>query len=308
MRNHFNKGKVFIKTNGRNIEDARFDFEFENGDKKTVLNELMEYQNEDGGFGKALEPDFRLPKSSPMATWAAGQILKEIDADADHPMVKSMIEYLLKTYKLKTGMWDSVLPETNDYPHAPWWHWTEGVQENWMYNPGVELAAFIVHWSAHNSQASITGWNSIEKAVNHLMIKNEMDRHEINNYLQFIKIIEPYKELFELRNQYTLESVTTKILDLAEECVDKDVSNWGTGYKALPLDFVEHPNHQLCERLGHLIDKNIDFYIQQINEDGVWDISWRWGSYPKYFEIARQQWMGILAVKRYKQFKAFGYL
>ncbi|WP_235832975.1 hypothetical protein [Gottfriedia acidiceleris] len=306
--NQFEKGKAFIKMNGRKLESARFDFEFENGDKESVLNELKKYQNEDGGFGKAIEPDFLLPNSSPMGTWVAGQILMEIDLDADHQMVKQMIEYLVQTNDRESGMWDSVLEDTNDYPHAPWWHWTEGVQENWMFNPGVELAAFLVHWSTVKSGSAEIGWHSIENAVKHLMQKNEMDRHEINNYQQFIKIIEPYKELLELRTQRSLESISTKILDLAEKCIAKDVSNWGTGYKPLPLDFIDHPSHPLSERFGHLIEKNLDFYVQQINKDGVWDISWSWGSYPKHFEIARQQWMGVLAANRYKQFKAFGYL
>lgn len=276
LTEHFNKGKDFIKTNVRKLENARFEYEFEYGNKETVLNYLKPFQNDDGGFGHGIEPDFWLPKSSPMATWVAGQILMEIEVEADNQMVNKMIEYLLKTNKIKTGMWDSVLPETNEYPHAPWWHWSEGVQENWMFNPGVELAAFLVHWSSEKSEAAEIGWKSIEKAAHYLMPKIEMDRHQINNYQQFIKIIEPFKEVLELRTQFSLESISAKILVLAEKCIDKDVSNWGTGYKALPLDFINHPSHPLCERLGHLIGKNLDFYIQQINEDGVWDISWSW--------------------------------
>jgi hypothetical protein len=304
----FEKAKVFIKSKARELERSRFEFVFENGSKENVIRQLKTYQNEDGGFGHGIEPDFWLPHSSPMATWAAGQILLEIDAAADDPMVEGMIDYLAKTNKMKTGMWDSVLPMTNEYPHAPWWHWTDGVQENWMFNPGVELAAFIVQWSSVGSDAMEIGWKSIEKAVHYLMLKNEMDRHEINNYQQLIKIIRPFEATFELRTQYSLNCVSEKIMNLAEKCIDKDVSTWAQGYKALPLDFIDDPSHPLCARLGHLVEINLDFYIEQMTNEGLWNISWSWGSYPENFEVAREYWKGILAVNRYKQLKAFGYL
>lgn len=43
-----------------------------------MLNALGFYQNEDGGFGNGLEADFLNPNSSPMATWAATETLREI--------------------------------------------------------------------------------------------------------------------------------------------------------------------------------------------------------------------------------------
>ncbi|QKE76192.1 hypothetical protein HPK19_25200 (plasmid) [Arthrobacter citreus] len=308
LKERFDKAKVFIKTKARKLEQSRFEFEFEGGNKENVLTYLKTFQNEDGGFGNGIEPDFWLPSSSPMATWAAGQILTEIGAEKDERIVKFMVDYLINTNNIETGMWDSVLPETNEFPHAPWWHWQDGVQENWMFNPGVELAAFLIHWSEDKSEAAEIGWNSIEKAVHYFMNKNEMDRHEIKNYQQLIKIIKPHESTFEHRTHYSLNNLSEKILDFAEKCVDKDVSTWIQGYKALPLDFIDEPGHPLCARFGHLVEKNLDFYIQQINEDGVWDISWSWGSYPEYFETARHYWKGILAVNRYKQLKAFAYL
>ncbi|MGE7690373.1 hypothetical protein ACQKMI_14355 [Lysinibacillus sp. NPDC097214] len=96
-----------------------------------------------------------------MATWKAGQILMDIGADKEELMVKSVISYLINTNHMETGMWDTVLPENNENPHAPWWHWHEGIQENWMFNPGVELAAFLVHWSTEKSESSEIGWSSI---------------------------------------------------------------------------------------------------------------------------------------------------
>jgi hypothetical protein len=307
-KSKFKKAKTFIASKGRELELARFEFSFENGSKENVMTQLKTYQNEDGGFGNGIEPDFWLQNSSPMATWAAGQILMEIGADANEPMVKSMISYLINTNDIETGMWASVLPKNNDYPHAPWWHWQEGVQANWMFNPSVELAAFLVHWSSEQSKAGEIGWISIRKAINHLMNKTEMDRHEINNFLQLIKIIKLNESTFNAKLQYSLNSVFEKIMVLAEQCVDKDISTWTKGYKALPLDFIDSPKHPLCERFDPLVEQNLNLYVEQMSDEGIWDISWSWGSYPEEFEVARRYWKGILAVNRYKQLKAFGYL
>ncbi|MCM3705200.1 MULTISPECIES: hypothetical protein [Cytobacillus] len=307
-KRQFESAKEFINSKARELERSRFEFLFENGSKENVLRHLITYQNEDGGFGHGIEPDFWLPHSSPMATWAAGQILMEIGADKNEPMIRSMISYLVNTIDIETGMWDSVLPENNEFPHAPWWHWHEGVQENWMFNPSVELAAFLVHWSTEQSNAAEIGWNTIAKAVNHIMNKSEMDKHEINNYQQLIKIIKPHESIFDNKIQYPLKSVSEQILMLAEKCVDKDISTWSEGYKPLPLDFIDNPYHPLCETFGSLIEENLNMYIKQMSDEGIWDISWSWGSYPEEFEIARRYWKGIIAVNRYKQLKAFGYV
>ncbi|NGP43966.1 hypothetical protein G4V62_03000 [Bacillaceae bacterium SIJ1] len=304
----FEKATVFMKSKARGLERSRFEYLFENASKESVIAQLKAYQNEDGGFGHGIEPDFWLPLSSPMATWAAGQILLEIDADANEPMVKSMVSYLVTTLNIETGMWASVLPENNDYPHAPWWHWQEGVQVNWMFNPSVELAAFLVHWSPEKSKGAEKGWTSIGKAIHRLMNQTDMDRHEINNYQQFLKIIKPYESTFSTKFKYTLDTVSEKIVALAERSIDKIISTWKNGYKALPLDFIDIPEHPLCDRLGLLVEQNLNLYVEEMSDEGIWDISWRWGSYPDEFEVARKNWQGILAINRYKQLRAFGYL
>lgn len=46
-----------------------------------VLAALAVYQNEDGGFGRALEPDCWNPDSSPVQTWTATEIINEIEPE-----------------------------------------------------------------------------------------------------------------------------------------------------------------------------------------------------------------------------------
>jgi hypothetical protein len=202
-------------------------------------------------------------------------------------------------------LWPSIHPANNEYPHAPWWHWEEGVQKNWMYNPSVELAALLIHWTNEESKASEIGWKVIGKAVNYLMKVDEMDRHQINNYQQFMKIVKEYEPTFNAKSSYTWEEVSNKIFTLVEDCIEKDVASWSTGYKPLPLDFIDSPEHPLAEKLSDLVEQNLQFYIDNLLEEGVWDISWEWASYPNEFAIARRNWMGILTVDRYKILRNF---
>ncbi|WP_231495806.1 hypothetical protein [Paucisalibacillus sp. EB02] len=304
----FNMTKDFLYQNCRELEIARFEFLFGNGSKENVMEKLKSFQNADGGFGHGIEPDFWLPKSSPMATWAGGQVLLEIKAKKDDLIVEQMLSFLVSTYNEETGKWASVIPAFNDYPHAPWWHWEEGAEESWSFNPSVELAAFLVHWSDPETRSAQIGWRSIEKAVTYLMNQTEMDKHEINNFQAFIKIIEPHKSTLKTETGYSYRGVLEKIADLAYKCINKDVSSWDSGYVPLPLDFIDNPESPLCDKLGSLVVENLKFYRMQMSEEGVWDISWGWGSHPEEFEKARIYWKGILAVERYKKLKAFGYV
>lgn len=86
------KAYKFIIHNARPLELARWRYHFENGPMEDVIKALQSYQNPDGGFGHALEPDAWNPDSSPIQTWAALEILKELNfKDPNHPIIKSIL-------------------------------------------------------------------------------------------------------------------------------------------------------------------------------------------------------------------------
>ncbi|EIT87165.1 hypothetical protein A374_02889 [Fictibacillus macauensis ZFHKF-1] len=308
IKEGFKRAIAFIPTSARPLEKARFHYLFAGGSNQEVISALKTYQNEDGGFGHGIEPDFRMPLSSPMATWAAAQLLYECGATAQDHIIQTMKRYLLATIDEETGMWPTVLPQNNEYPHAPWWHWSPDAQAQWMFNPSVELAAYLVHWSKADSSEAEVGWQIIHKAVQSLMKRDTMDFHEVNNYQQFLRIISPHLATFERESPYSLEEVSQKIIRLAKKCVDLNPTTWNEGYKPLPLDFIDRPDHPLCTVFGSLVEENFSFYREQMNTEGVWDISWSWGNGEEDAEQARREWQGILAINRYKKYQAFGYL
>ncbi len=54
----FEKAKNYLYTYGRPLDQRRFEYHFEGGSQAAVLEALTAFQNGDGGFGKALEPEF----------------------------------------------------------------------------------------------------------------------------------------------------------------------------------------------------------------------------------------------------------
>lgn len=85
----------FISKNARPLELAIYRYFFENESNQAVIDELSKFQNADGGFGHALEPDFFNPNSSPIATNDAIITLCHVNAlDRDSGIVKGIANYL----------------------------------------------------------------------------------------------------------------------------------------------------------------------------------------------------------------------
>ena len=91
----FQSAKNFIMDQGRAVDQKRFEFHFGNGSADAVLTALAPYQNDDGGFGRSLEPDIRTPASSAIATTLGFQILREIRAPVNHVLVQKGIQYFI---------------------------------------------------------------------------------------------------------------------------------------------------------------------------------------------------------------------
>ncbi|KAF0819906.1 MULTISPECIES: hypothetical protein [unclassified Cytobacillus] len=304
----FEKTSRWIKRNARPLESALWSYHFEDRNDERVIECIEAFQNEDGGFGHGIEPDFWSPHSSPMASWAAGQILLDIEAKPELNVVQKLVNYLESSYMHEKYMWPSVMPSNNDYPHAPWWHWTENVQDNWSYNPSAELAGFLLHWSAPGSSAAEIGWKTVKSAIDYLMKADEMDRHQINNFQQLVKLMPGQETEFDSRIHYSLKETAEKVNALAYQAAGKSKAVWSEGYVATPLDFAEQPEDFLSMEFGTYINDNLDFYIEQLSNEGTWDINWSWGQFENEFPVARNHWKGILAVKRYKILHSFGRL
>jgi len=72
----FDRAGNFITNSARSLERALFDYHFGSGSGLDVLIKLKKFQNEEGGFGQGIEPDLRMPVSSPFSISVALQVLQ----------------------------------------------------------------------------------------------------------------------------------------------------------------------------------------------------------------------------------------
>ena len=114
----------FIWTNARLIERHRFAHLFKGAPPEPVVEAVRPYQNPDGGFGNALEPDLRTPTSQPIAVNSALEDLDEAGAFGD-PMVERACDWLV-TIRHPDGGVPFVLPTAAPHPRAPWWEIGDG--------------------------------------------------------------------------------------------------------------------------------------------------------------------------------------
>ena len=302
------RAEKWLRRYGRPLELALWEYHLGGGSKERVIQYLSAFQNEDGGFGHGLEADFWLPQSSPIASWMAGQILVEIQAGPEDYIVRRLMDYLMATEQVQPGMWPTVLPENNNYPHAPWWEWTPDAQKDWMFNPSVELAAFLIHWSGSQGLEAALGWMSLRHAFEYLMDADSVEWHGMKNFWQCLKLLRPFQDRFPEEVGFSFAQLEQKARTLILDVISREISGGGITYQPLPLDFVKDPADPLYEELKPLVEENLRVYWESRSEWGIWDITWGWADYPQEFAVARRYWQGILAVDRYKLFKAFGWI
>ena len=101
-----------IRSVERGIDRGRITVRFGCGDPLTLLVGLARFQNDDGGYGNRIEPDFWLPDSSPMATTIGLQYLAAAGAPAEWPEVRRAIGYLATTFDEETPGWEPTPPAT----------------------------------------------------------------------------------------------------------------------------------------------------------------------------------------------------
>lgn len=292
----FLKVSHLLKNKARNLERYLYEYYFQDGNSKDVVEELKKYQNDDGGFGKALESDFRQPNSSPMATSIGIRFLSEIEETKEtKDIIKSALKYLEFTFNEKRSGWYAVNKEVNNYPHAPWWHYDEEkhmtiIDKNWG-NPSAEIIAYLYKYKEYLNKLDIN--YLIEYATQY--IDNKRSFESENELFCYIK-------LFEVLPDKLKSKLKEKISYGISQVVEYDSGKWGE-YVPLPLDFVPSPDKEKFGVNSYKIDENLDYYIKLIEgtEGRLIDPPWGDSFYQGSLTPAYNEWKGALTLKILKR-------
>lgn len=291
--------KNFIFTHGRPLEKALYRYHFEQGSPADVLTALAAFQNSDGGFGHALEPDFRIPDSSALATSIALDILRELHTPTDHPLVKGAITYLLNTYDREQGVWRIIPPTGDKAPHAPWWNQDrlETTFDFFRANPKAELVGYLWTYTA--------------------LVPTDLKEQSLASVLAHFDTLPetiPVDALLCYLRLYTTENLPPSAYEhlkarlprMIAASVETNPEKWG-GYCLKPLWVVSSPKAPFADVIADALQRNLDYEIEQQCADGSWKPNWSWlGQFPDEWPNAEREWRGSLTLRTLRALKNFG--
>jgi hypothetical protein len=273
----------FVWLSGRLLDRHRFAHLFRGGDRAPVLTALRPYQNSDGGFGNALEPDLRAPISQPQPVEFALHILDEVDALAD-PMAGAACDYLATITTAEGGV-PFVLPSIRAYPRAPWWE--TGDDPPASLNPTAAIAGLLHrHGVRHPWLAPATDycWRQIDQL-------GEADTYLVRCVLLFLEHVPD-----RARAESALDRLAPMLRDLVQR------PHEGDGEPLSALDCVPTPA-SFARRLfaNDVVDAPLDALVDAQQGDGGWTVSW-----PIWTPATGPEWRAFVTIAALQRLRAYG--
>jgi len=300
----------WVYRNARPLDLARWQYHFEDGNKKAVLSVLSAYQNEDGGFGHAIEADDWNPNSSPVSTLIAINFLEEIKLrDRDHEMVRKILAYLECTPEFDGDFWRSVISTNKDHPHAPWWTDTS---YDWGYSPTALLAGFILLYAGRDTQIYKKAAGIAETAINTYLFGTMPDGKAYRSVrregeIPCITRMLAFMEEAKVEIECSVSELKKVLNEQAQAFIEKDPSKWEQ-YCWKPSNFINSPDSIFYPGNEKAIDSELDYILNKRNAEGIWDINWSWGAYEKEFAISHNWWKAHIIIGHLQLLRNFGRL
>jgi hypothetical protein len=253
----------FVWRNARLVERALFSHLFVSPSPASVLTALRAYQNDDCGFGNALEADIRAPASMPVACEQALIIMWQAGI-RDHAIASSVCNYLEWTAEgTFAEPYDHVPIVTRnilDYPRAK--HWTAPSFEGDSPNPTAGLVGMLLYQGVESgwwlSRAAEWCWRRLERPLE--------DAHETACALRFLEQVPDRDRAREVALRVAREADHTKsFLKYPDP----------NRYRVTPLNLC--PTADAIARAAfsdEIIDAHLDALTAQQQDDGGWPITW----------------------------------
>lgn len=283
-----NKAKPFIYRNARPLDMARFRYLFENGSKKDVVECLKAYQNKDGGFGHGLEADCLNELSTPLQTWAAIEIIKEIE---DDDFIKDILFYLDNCPYFDGNLFSGLnnVKENDYYPHAQWWSYNKVKEDS--YNPSASLFGFMYKYKKDEVSKSYVLRSIDYFKKNHPF--NSM--HEVGCFAELAE----YLEGTEIEDKDFNQLLNKQI----KEMIEYDTTKWESEYICKPSQFIGSKNSLFYEGNEDIVRFECSFIEKSQKDDGSFAVNWFWDDYPEEWIISLNWWKSYLIIKNLKFLK-----
>jgi hypothetical protein len=281
----------------RCLERVRFAHHFRGAQAAPVLSALRAFQNPDGGFGHAIEPDFRGPVSQPLGTDFALRVLRALSSPAPD-LLSDSLRYVRSITAADGGV-PNVLPNVRDYPRAPWWQPAQDSPGCLLPTAGI---VGLLYAAGMNDpwleKASSFCWQGIEALGERAARSRErlprlQVAYEARSAVTFLDHV-PERA----RAQRAAEALGQALLK-AELIVAKADPSAEAGQ---PLEFAADPK-SLARRWfdDAAIDLQLDGWVDAQAADGGWDVPWM-----VWTPITGLEWRGIMTLERLLTLRAWG--
>lgn len=283
--------KEFVYGNARLIDRHRYAFHFTGGDADAVLAALSPYQNPDGGFGNALEPDLRGAGSQPQPVEVAFHILDEIDR-FDAPQVRAACDYLTSIDTGEGGV-PFVLPSARDTLCAWWWRMGAEASDTppASLNPTAALAGMLAaHAVDHpwTARAVRFCWDRLDAIAD---AGTDLPPYDARAVLTFLDGVPD-------RDRAAKTATRLRGALLSGVTLDPHAD----GHVHLPLDFAPRPGTLAAGLFDDAtLSAHLDHLIASQRDDGGWTVN-----FESWTPATGPEWRGAVTVDRLLTLRAYG--
>jgi hypothetical protein len=269
-----------------------------------VVAELITFQNKDGGFGQALEPDLRTPTSSALATGIGLHLLQSVGCSEDLPLVRAAVQFLLATFDYQQGVWRVAPHDANSHPHAPWWHdeydSLADTFDDFQVIPRAQIVGLLYGYS------NLVPADWLHKVTECTVADTEaMDSQTFGGGGDTLRYALDLAETEHMPWRFK-ERLIPKLRSVTLDVVNRNPEEWDS-YSAPPLKIAPTPECVVADLLWDDLQVHLDYQIEKQTPEGTWEPTWTWGDfYPHEWEQAKQEWRGHLTLEALTTLQAYG--
>ena len=290
------RAEEFLWRNARLLERLRFEHLFRDGDPGAVVAALRPYQRSDGGFGHALEPDFRGPISQPTTADSALRILDEVGTLPDD-LARPLCDWLM-TVTTDDGGVPMVLTSAGAYPRAPWWDPPEEQRASLLPTSG--LAGHLHRYGVDHpwlGPATEFTWQALARVPQRVAAGEWLVQlaYDVRCAMVFLDSVP---------DRARAEAVAADLGPLLVSSGLVALDPAAEGEVATPLDFAPTPDAVARSWFDDAtVDAHLDALAAGQAEDGGWTVTW-----DAWVPLAGLEWRGWQTIERLKTLRAYGRL
>lgn len=268
------RARNFIWHNARTLEQRWFEHAFDGGSANGVVQAVLAYRNDDGGYGHALEPDHRGPTSQPLHALRALQMFGEVNAPEHAESVLTWLEATCPDGSVPFGMSTS-----KDHPKAPW---VAADDQGGLLLTSQIAAALLALDVTHPwlDRASDYCWQEIDKL-------EKTHPYELRGAVMFLD---------ETKDRQRAELAAEKLKHLNAEGYEEDDEGLAPHhYAAKPTSLARR--WFTDEEFGN----DLDELERGQQEDGGWNFG-----FPAFTPVVNFEWRSIATVEALLTLRRYG--